>query len=571
MRYDLVFRLFKIFVVVLLAVLPLRIFAQWSTDPFNNLIVGYGLLPELCSDSAGGCYITYEQGTTYPRHLILERLNRYGYKPWGTGKRILGEYSEQSGAKIVEDGQNGVIIAYLDEEETGMYNLATRLRVQRVDSSGNFLWGPNGVRVSLSETNQYDEAIVTDGQQGCIVAWRDTLNELRIQRINYLGIYQWGDSGIVLVKDGSGAPAMISDQKGGSIINWRYQKFQRVNLDGEKVWSDTGITARGGSVRISDGMGGVNLAGMEYISYNNGDPYWRAVCQRIDSSGNVLWGQNGIIIADSIQNVVGLLQAPPFSFAESDLGGITISWSKRVDSSKLSSYLQRIRSDGTLIFTDSTVRVSSIDSSSNSPVKIISSINDSKIILFVDSRSDGSIYIQKIDSLGKRYWTNDVLASDWQIDDLNAITDGNGGIIVVGFGQANFSIQTFQCNLKGIVGTVITNLQDERREKPDKFTLHQNYPNPFNSLTIINYSVPPPAERDLVPNGNRDGQLPIDNFVTIKVYNILGEEVAVLVDGFETAGYKSVTFDGSNRSSGIYFVRMNAGVYSDVKKIMLMK
>ncbi|MBI5021424.1 MAG: T9SS type A sorting domain-containing protein [Ignavibacteriales bacterium] len=98
------------------------------------------------------------------------------------------------------------------------------------------------------------------------------------------------------------------------------------------------------------------------------------------------------------------------------------------------------------------------------------------------------------------------------------------------------------------------------REIPMIFALQQNYPNPFNPTTIINY------------------QLPIDNWVTIKVYNIIGEEIATLVDEMQDAGYKSVTFDGSNLSSGIYFVRMNSSpssssgqAFADVKKIVLTK
>jgi hypothetical protein len=56
-----------------------NLYPQWSNDPNNNLIVGYGLNPELCSDSAGGCYITYEAG--YPAELYLHRVDMYGYQP----------------------------------------------------------------------------------------------------------------------------------------------------------------------------------------------------------------------------------------------------------------------------------------------------------------------------------------------------------------------------------------------------------------------------------------------------------------------------------------------------------
>ncbi|MBI5021215.1 MAG: M6 family metalloprotease domain-containing protein [Ignavibacteriales bacterium] len=99
---------------------------------------------------------------------------------------------------------------------------------------------------------------------------------------------------------------------------------------------------------------------------------------------------------------------------------------------------------------------------------------------------------------------------------------------------------------------------DKQEVAPQEFKLLQNYPNPFNPSTIINY------------------QLPIDDYVTIKVYNILGEEVAILVDGFETSGYKAIRFDGSNLPSGVYYVRMRVDVstgstFNDTKKIILTK
>ena len=70
----------KIFIPVIVILFAESLQAQWSTDPNNNLIVGYGLDPNICSDSAGGCYITYDyNSTSYPRWLALERLDKYGY------------------------------------------------------------------------------------------------------------------------------------------------------------------------------------------------------------------------------------------------------------------------------------------------------------------------------------------------------------------------------------------------------------------------------------------------------------------------------------------------------------
>ncbi len=81
----------------------------------------------------------------------------------------------------------------------------------------------------------------------------------------------------------------------------------------------------------------------------------------------------------------------------------------------------------------------------------------------------------------------------------------------------------------------------------------QNFPNPFNPSTTINYKIP--------TNG----------FVTLKVYNILGEEVATLVNEEKETGIHQVKFDGSNLSSGMYFYKLTAGKTTEIKKMMLLK
>ena len=89
--------------------------------------------------------------------------------------------------------------------------------------------------------------------------------------------------------------------------------------------------------------------------------------------------------------------------------------------------------------------------------------------------------------------------------------------------------------------------------KPVEFSLSQNYPNPFNPSTTISYSIPQ------------------DNFVSLKVYNVLGNEVATLVNGQITAGTHNVHFNASNLSSGVYYYTIRTGNFSSTKKLMLLK
>ncbi len=88
---------------------------------------------------------------------------------------------------------------------------------------------------------------------------------------------------------------------------------------------------------------------------------------------------------------------------------------------------------------------------------------------------------------------------------------------------------------------------------PITFELLQNYPNPFNPVTMIKFDIP---ESELV---------------TLKVYDVLGREVKVLVNQFKEKGKYSVRFDGTSFSSGIYFYRIEAGGYNSVKKMVLLK
>ncbi|MEO8664008.1 MAG: T9SS type A sorting domain-containing protein, partial [Ignavibacteria bacterium] len=91
------------------------------------------------------------------------------------------------------------------------------------------------------------------------------------------------------------------------------------------------------------------------------------------------------------------------------------------------------------------------------------------------------------------------------------------------------------------------------KDIPKKFSIAQNYPNPFNPVTTISY------------------EIPVDNFVTLKVYDITGRVVAVLVNENLTAGSYAASFNGTTLSSGLYFYKIEAGSFSVVNKMLLIK
>jgi len=93
----------------------------------------------------------------------------------------------------------------------------------------------------------------------------------------------------------------------------------------------------------------------------------------------------------------------------------------------------------------------------------------------------------------------------------------------------------------------------ETNEQIRSFSLSQNYPNPFNPTTTITYKIPN------------------ENFVTLKIYNSLGEEITTLVNEVKQAGNYTVEFNGSSLPSGVYFYRLIAGNFVASKKMILMR
>jgi dipeptidyl aminopeptidase/acylaminoacyl peptidase len=156
-------------------------------------------------------------------------------------------------------------------------------------------------------------------------------------------------------------------------------------------------------------------------------------------------------------------------------------------------------------------------------------------------------------------WTPDgskivVAASINGVRGLYAIaTDGSRGRAILP-GTAGVTVD-FVGNVTGNINITLTDVADGKQPQvlPTQYKLEQNYPNPFNPSTIIKF------------------QVPSSNLVSLKVYDILGREVATLVNEVKQPGSYEVTWNATAYASGVYFYRLKAGDFAQTKKLLLLR
>jgi len=154
----------------------------------------------------------------------------------------------------------------------------------------------------------------------------------------------------------------------------------------------------------------------------------------------------------------------------------------------------------------------------------------------------------KYDSVGdekwvERYSNGGAAGSSDEVSSL--YVDSLSNVYVTGMSALDYATVKY-------VQTV-TSVDNSTQNIPSRFILEQNFPNPFNPTTLINW------------------QSPVSSHQTLTVYDVLGNEVATLVDEYKAAGSYNVEFDASGLSSGIYFYKLQAGSYVETKKMILMK
>jgi hypothetical protein len=544
-----------------------KTYAQWTADPKNNTVVmGYSnetiYYPANVSDGAGGAIIMWYGPASC---IYMQRVNAAGYRQWTSNGVIIPGVSMEIRSVIVSDDSGGAIITW--SKMNGGYD-NNDIYAQRVDASGAIRWTTSGAAICTAAGNQYHPVITSDHAGGAIIAWDDYRNssepDIYAQRINASGSVLWAADGVAISTATSWQTeaAIASDDSGGAIITWKDLRSgtgypdiyaQHINALGAVLWTSGGTPIcteadeQSDQNIISDGFGGAIIAWQDWRNGANYDIY----AQRISAEGSILWATNGQAICATAN-----FEYSPEIISDGS-GGAIFSWYNSLIGEK-DLFAQRINSTGSVQWASDGVPICTLKGWQDEQA-IAKDDSGGAIITWTDYRSGtySDIYAQRINASGVVQWADTGVAIGTASGSQHApaiVRDGSGGAIISWVDQIR-GVYASQIGGNGVLGSRPTvSVEGTKRQVPREFKLSQNFPNPFNPTTTIEFT--------LAENSN----------VNLKIFNLLGQEVATLVHGERKSGqlYREV-FDASRLTTGMYFYRLQAAKNSLVKKLMLVK
>jgi len=449
-------------ILFLISFISIPVSAQWSSDPYENTFVSVGQGAMDVSDGEGGILMVYCLGSEY---ICCTRVDRMGYIRWPIGSvQVLGELDELWLGGIAADGNNGLLLSYRDVEWIVYpYSADGRIRVQRIDSNGQPLWGNNGigVRVTSSDNNETCSSVSSDAHGGAIVTWikeTGSPDEYYVQRLDSSGEKMWGDEGILLGYSTSPStkPCLITFSADSCFIEQYIQDltahYQKINLAGEFLWGDEGTACTiYCTTELFPTAGGGFITSGRFL--NMPGNYYSVIAQSLNTSGEILWGE-GLTLADTISS--GTSRVP--GSANND-GGVTFTWYRNFNQSPsmFNIFSQRVYPDGSVAWQNNGVPVSSNEANRSDP-QIIDSVNDSKIFVFNDRRIEFSdIFAQRLDSDGNQVWAEDVpvCIRTGDQDYHSVVSDMAGGVIISWFETPYLNIYVQQVSVNGNLGEVL--------------------------------------------------------------------------------------------------------------------
>ena len=436
---------------ILIAVLcPSLVIGQFVSDTYLNTpictVLGKQNDARILGDGKHGAFIAWKdarEGSANP-DIYIQHINENGFPLWeSNGKNVCNDTSDQSTPNLCTDGKGGVIVTWSDLRS----GIARDVYAQRIKADGTIMWSANGIPVANKSIREHNEKVTTDNQGGAYVVWEqfDDLSglwDVWAQHIDSLGNRLWDVNGVPVsgVYSNKRNPKIQQCKTDGFYVVWQdfenlldYEIIaQRMSSSGEQMWGifGTAVAVQPGA-QVNPKIDGDSITGGIYVSWadrRNGNDY-DIYAQRIDSLGNALWMNGGVVVSDAFGN-----QSAVDIMSSSSSDGLILTWrDERNGSSDI--YTQRFSVDGEELWNSGGVLLSNNPTEDELNPNICSDGLGGAIVTWQDSTlNDWDVKAQRITKAGNLVWNagGAVVSSAIEIQSHpKNIPDGNGGSIFV--------------------------------------------------------------------------------------------------------------------------------------------
>ncbi|NWF90801.1 MAG: T9SS type A sorting domain-containing protein [Ignavibacteriaceae bacterium] len=500
-------------------------------------------------DKGNNIYIAGSTDDGYDYDYLLVKYNTFGELQWIRTFNGPSNWDDGIANMLLDDSSNIYLTGYMST------TFGTAFSTLKYDTNGNLLWEGAFSRTSLGFNWGSGNSILIDNEGiSYITGFLASNSAKKIYTLIYkpngslknilfpstTDIYN--SEGIQLLIDDSNCLYVCCRKNEGDKHLIGIQKYDK-NLT--LIW-DKNYSTNNPSLNFANGFifdkkkGLIYILSKNHLSASNGFSI-----STIDTMGNLVWTKS--YTSDESEFFPG-----SFSF-DSENNLLTIGYMRSNFESGYNVFILKISSDGDILWEKKYEKekcslnriLHKIDKIDN--IYITSSIYRSNI-------SSPDILITKFDSTGNLLWEEiyDSPTEGSYSEPIDFSLTDKDELIITGFGSSKSEYwNPFEILTIKYIPSVSNIIQNEA--VPIEFGLSQNYPNPFNPITTIKYSIP------------------ITCNVLIKVFDLLGNEVKILVNEIKTPGNYSVNFNASSFASGTFFYKIFANNYSQTKKMILIK
>ena len=532
----------------------------WGANGIDlNPTADFQANPKLAKTDDGNIVVAWIiSGST--SQIGLQKISLAGAKLWGTNPIILQSVTEgYNYPDVVTSDSGGVIVFHT--ATTGSFPAQTvKLRAKKITSAGTISWNANIQDLGRIAAFTVPE-VYSDNMNGGLISWHDDrdMNNLQsafVQRVSSSGSLYFpvnGSEASLKASRHKFNPVCAFDNANNeTYVFWMETEpdqnqngisGQKLSSNGTRQWTDDAKIFKDLSVPFSTSISYLTSemgSGRAYLYYLEGsasgtnDKVEGFAC---NSNGDFVWTGNFTILSnptsDKLQLVstVDLYKNCKLAWGDnrSDAGGI---------------YAQDINPDGEL--GNSIVPVELVSFSANVS-------NNSVTLNWITATELNNAGFE----IERAVISNREINLNWE---PIGFVNGNGTTLEsnsYSFSDNELSFAKYVYRLKQVDfdGTfTYSNQVEVDLSLPQTFSLSQNFPNPFNPGTKISW------------------QSPVSGWQSIKLYNALGKEVETIIEGFYEAGVHSTLYiSNSTLPSGVYFYKLQAGSFSETKKMILMK